>query len=300
MFFCGTCQAFFTLKRNLTRHISEKHLFRKFWYCAMTDCEKKCTRRYNLVNHLEKVHRLSRKQALLTANNQPFRPYKGGHANTTDGEEDTLVQIIAEIENCTTRPNTEMQNRTIEQFDVHMFDDNIYGNAAWNVIPSISKTSVKLYDNGADAEEDGQDDNYNVKEKSIASGSSFNHGDSYRRDSCIDYRKYGVNADYCSDNAGWFYYDNYNIEEGNNDSLGHHGGLYHTDSHTDSNYSEPGNVVIINDTDDEALRNETINLNRRTEIVVLTFRRDAIFDTSGNVIYQTKSVDTDYYQYINK
>lgn len=60
----------------------------------------------------------------------------------TSYDDDALVQIISEIENGATQPNTEMPNRVIEQLDLDMFEEQIPsqdivdGNNDWDVISS--------------------------------------------------------------------------------------------------------------------------------------------------------------------
>lgn len=326
MFYCDTCQAIFTLKRNLTRHISEKHLAKKFWCCVMEDCESKCSRRYNLVNHLEKVHGISRAEALETAlKSQPSTPDKGGYEDISE-DDDALVQIIAEIENSASQPNTELQNRTIEHFDVNRFDetnhseDDANGNDDCEILSAVSEDSLNVDDQYDD--EKGRDGNNNcdVKPNSecCASGDSVDCGDSDESDACVDDRISDVSVDASSDDADGYHSDNGNQENSNADSLDYYDDLEDSEiysaasagvqenaiyEHMNELYdvdinSEPEDVVIISDAD-EVPDDGTIELpfRRRTEIFVLTFRRDTIYDDSGNTIDQSGSVEQDYFQY---
>lgn len=69
-----------------------------------------------------------------------------------------------------------------------------------------------------------------------------------------------------------------------------------------SSNSEPEDVVIINYVNDEGSFDGTVELpcKRKTEIFVLTFRRDTIFDSSCNVIDQSGAVENDYFQFTRK
>lgn len=55
-FQCDTCLKKYKYKRNLTRHLAEKHLLSKYWECTEDGCNSKFIRRSYLYKHLQWNH----------------------------------------------------------------------------------------------------------------------------------------------------------------------------------------------------------------------------------------------------
>lgn len=199
MYFCDTCQAIFTLKRNLTRHISEKHLYHNYWHCAIEVCETKYTRRYNLVNHLEKTHSLSRVQALQTALRcNSSMPDKDGYVDINE-DYHAIVKIIAEIETAA-QPNIEIQNKIIDQFDLDLFQEQQphTDNLDLEVISSVSENTLSMEYHDDKMEAVDVNNNADDKEESYCSAPEDGVGvgscDSDQRDSYVDDRESDTSA----------------------------------------------------------------------------------------------------------
>lgn len=60
---CDTCNKTYKHKRNLNRHISEKHTDLEHWNCNFNSCKGRFIRRSYLFTHLSKIHGYSKAEA---------------------------------------------------------------------------------------------------------------------------------------------------------------------------------------------------------------------------------------------
>ena len=99
VFGCDSCGRLFTNKRNLVRHISEKHVVQKFWSCCV--CAAKIVRRSNLVSHLERRHQFTKLEARRSAVAAVQRlpgPQLQRDVYIDVSDDDSILDIVAEID----------------------------------------------------------------------------------------------------------------------------------------------------------------------------------------------------------
>jgi hypothetical protein len=121
MFKCDICQRTYQYKRNLTRHITEKHSKLKHWRCIEPDCEGKFIRRGYLLDHLTNIHKYPRseaRQATLRATREDIH-HSSNYYEDVSSDED-IFDILAENEEM----NAVQYDEVIQSFDIGMFENN--------------------------------------------------------------------------------------------------------------------------------------------------------------------------------
>ena len=94
---CDTCDKSYKYKRNLRRHVEEKHMEIELWNCTVDKCKVTFKRRGYLYTHLQKVHgytsNFARRQALLAK-----RGNDNGKSTTSYyedvSEDDTILDLL--------------------------------------------------------------------------------------------------------------------------------------------------------------------------------------------------------------
>ena len=98
-FVCDTCNKSYKYKRNLKRHMEEKHIQHEFWNCIVDGCKCKLIRRSYLHVHLQKVHGFSKVESRRAALGT-----KRGDCETNDSyykdisEDESIFELLAEEE----------------------------------------------------------------------------------------------------------------------------------------------------------------------------------------------------------
>ena len=97
MFDCDICNKSYTLKRNLTRHIKEKHRNLEYWLCEMRGCRGSFIRREYLKRHLIFCHKLDN----VTAGRLALRAPRGddhpqGYYEDVS-EDDSVLDVLQEL-----------------------------------------------------------------------------------------------------------------------------------------------------------------------------------------------------------
>ena len=101
---CDICDKKFTKKRNLKRHVTEKHEKKSSWKCTVDNCEKTFSRRSNLISHLMMRHKLSPNEATELTIKSTKRD--SGVSNNDNhysdvSDDDSVLDIVNELDEFT-------------------------------------------------------------------------------------------------------------------------------------------------------------------------------------------------------
>ena len=118
MFDCNICSKSYTLKRNLNRHIKEKHRDLEYWLCEMRGCRGSFIRREYLKRHLIFCHKLDS----VTAGRLALRAPRGddhpeGYYEDVS-EDDSVLDVLQELIDA----NQMESDAVIDAFDVSAFN----------------------------------------------------------------------------------------------------------------------------------------------------------------------------------
>lgn len=137
---CDLCDKTYSYKRNLKRHVREKHRDIEHWNCVEGECIAKFIRREYLSKHLRVIHGYEKMKAHEAACLAPRGDVESEHYYDDESADDTVFDLIAE------RDNAEYNQRyvdTIQHFDNSVFKDHRSvqeGNCSKNV--DIAHTNV--------------------------------------------------------------------------------------------------------------------------------------------------------------
>ena len=101
MYLCDICNRYYKHRKNLKRHLKEKHVPNyEYWNCTEKDCKTRFIRREYLSKHLTKVHGIQKKIALQLA----LRASKGDSQSNRNyyddiSDDDTVFDLIEELGN---------------------------------------------------------------------------------------------------------------------------------------------------------------------------------------------------------
>ena len=117
---CDTCGRTYKYKRNLVRHIKERHNIREYWRCTTKGCHSKFIRRSYLCKHLVFNHGMdvsSARAAALSARLGNPEPNSQYYEDVSD--DDSILDLLNERD-CS---DNEMFQETMNYFDFDKFDD---------------------------------------------------------------------------------------------------------------------------------------------------------------------------------
>ena len=116
---CDICEKEYIQKRNLTRHVQEKHFSNKQWSCSKNKCSSKFFRRSNLVRHLCLTHRYSTSKArrvALYAKVNNFKQYTSTSAYDGNlGLDESILDLHTEL-------NAIEEEEAIRAFDLEPYE----------------------------------------------------------------------------------------------------------------------------------------------------------------------------------
>lgn len=118
---CDICNRNYGYKRNLKRHIREKHRDIQYWNCVVLECVSKFIRRSYLSRHLRMKHGYE----MMQAHEAACMAKRGDIEPDTDPEkvsdDDTILDVIADMDEAEQR---QRYVDTAELFDNTLFDDH--------------------------------------------------------------------------------------------------------------------------------------------------------------------------------
>lgn len=97
---CDTCGHLYTLRRNLVRHVKEKHSVVEYWNCSEFGCSSRFIRRSYLSKHLMRHHGFSR----LSASEKAVGAQRGDRLERYQpeledvSEDETILDLLVDIE----------------------------------------------------------------------------------------------------------------------------------------------------------------------------------------------------------
>lgn len=122
MYCCDHCDKTYKYKRNLKRHISEKHtMFFRHWKCVEKKCSGKFIRREYLLDHLTNKHKYTRSEARVAAINASRENQKEstGYYENVSSSDDDIFDILAEADEL----NVD-QDSAIHETDTELLDNS--------------------------------------------------------------------------------------------------------------------------------------------------------------------------------
>ena len=117
---CDICNKSYVHKRNLKRHVREKHNNLEFWNCTESGCMTKFIRREYLSKHLRVQHGYAKFKAHEAACLAPRGDVQHDTYYDYESEDDTVFDMIAEMGEA--QYNSTCAD-TIDNFDNSMFDE---------------------------------------------------------------------------------------------------------------------------------------------------------------------------------
>ena len=128
---CDTCGRNYGYKRNLARHVKEKHAVYQHWNCVENDCKKTFVRRSTLSFHLSTIHGytpLRAREFALRAPRGDVRSNVGGYYSDVS-DDDTVFDIIQDIDEIRSigggDVNEGVQYVDLDEFDLTHYKDDI-------------------------------------------------------------------------------------------------------------------------------------------------------------------------------
>ena len=104
----------FKRKADWVRHENERHRQLEWWTCSKPDCQHKCYRRDNFVQHLVREHKLTEPNSKNTAPNRPAvrgpakkTPRDKGHSSSNSCEDEVLALVASCRHETTDEPQSE-------------------------------------------------------------------------------------------------------------------------------------------------------------------------------------------------
>ena len=141
---CDTCGRSYGYKRNLKRHMTEKHADIEHWNCVEVKCAKTFTRRSSLSHHLFTVHGYTS----LGAREFALRALRGDVHDESYYEDisddDTVFDLINEIEEIR---EIRGADESVMDFDLDYLDDISLGIGEERKCDSVENSEVVTGDN---------------------------------------------------------------------------------------------------------------------------------------------------------
>ena len=163
---CDECGKNYKYKRNLKRHIMERHTVVKHWKCTVEDCTSKFIRRGYLFEHLIKCHKLTRsdaRKATLFARREDSSHTQSYYEEVSSDDE--IFDILAEQSEMDLAESIDILNN----FDIEKLDyaDGACSENIHNVNPANATVNVGSCNDNVVSEEvihdvSGSPENVNV------------------------------------------------------------------------------------------------------------------------------------------
>lgn len=290
---CDLCDKTYSYKRNLKRHVREKHRDIEHWNCVEGECIAKFIRREYLSKHLRVIHGYEKMKAHEAACLAPRGDVESEHYYDDESADDTVFDLIAE------RDNAEYKQRyvdTIQHFDNSVFKDHRSvqeGNCSKNV--DIAHTNVNEAANEA-----------KFAEMIVVENADGNKGNE-DMESEWDYDdEISVNADELNNVAETGDIsrnkDDVNSENVNSDddlenmdpNVEFHDAFYGDDAENTASDVDGNDLIVISSDEDEgvlAVPDEVVI----TETFIMTVIRKTRFN-NGGVIDSNITLDQEYYR----
>lgn len=290
---CDLCDKTYSYKRNLKRHVREKHRDIEHWNCVKGECIAKFIRREYLSKHLRVIHGYEKMKAHEAACLAPRGDVESEHYYDDESADDTVFDLIAE------RDNAEYKQRyvdTIQHFDNSVFKDHRSvqeGNCSKNV--DIAHTNVNEAANEA-----------KFAEMIVVENADGNKGNE-DMESEWDYDdEISVNADELNNVAETGDIsrnkDDVNSENVNSDddlenmdpNVEFHDAFYGDDAENTASDVDGNDLIVISSDEDEgvlAVPDEVVI----TETFIMTVIRKTRFN-NGGVIDSNITLDQEYYR----
>lgn len=315
MFMCDMCNRTYKYKRNLSRHISEKHLELKHWNCVVQGCSAKLIRREYLVDHLTNIHNYKRSDA----RNAALHASRGNNKTNDDyyenvSSDDEVLDIIAETGEAIDANNNDYL-KTVQDFDLDMFNCDTNGNTCISEEKSADdKENPGCYSDISDNDTDenerkvvedleiegiGLDSNENFEhnENSDAGGESVNGGSAVNETSDVesDNDEISSGAQSMLDGNGE---SSRNSEYSADVIVSDSEVIYLDDSDSDEISVPVGNMYedISDDLSDESMVLDRASFRTEVEVWTRTGYRYTTYNGDMPVSRYVKYVD-DYYRY---
>ena len=148
MFACDKCDKSYKYRRNLKRHVMERHTEKEHWKCSIADCGSTFIRRSYLCDHLTYIHNLKRAKArriALGAQRTNHRLCEYYYEEISS--DDDILDLIQEAD-------IEEANEAILEFDMHKFETT--GNDVQiSVISNVVSQASVIGDASSTASVDG-------------------------------------------------------------------------------------------------------------------------------------------------
>ena len=118
----NACRKSYKHKRNLRRHIKERHSTVEFWNCVEENCSSRFIRRSYLSRHLAWTHGYGRPEAREAAISAPRGDNPTRHDDREDiSDDDTILDLLAERNQTV---NVQDFYDFIDDYDTDKLDDN--------------------------------------------------------------------------------------------------------------------------------------------------------------------------------
>ena len=129
---CDTCGRVYTLKRNLVRHVTEKHSVIEYWNCTEFGCPAKFIRRGYLSKHLGKKHGFDKLTASMKAVGAPRGDRQERYEPELEdiSEDESILDLLNDIDELSTQEpskSDENNNCVLDQYVVPDAESNSVG-----------------------------------------------------------------------------------------------------------------------------------------------------------------------------
>ena len=139
LYVCNTCNKVYKYKKNLTRHMNEKHNpFYEHWNCVLENCSSVFIRKEYLCNHLEKFHGYNRAEAISAALNAT-RGDQGYNDELEDiSDDDTVFDLLEELEELENVTKKNVNQNQDNCFDIDDILSDVSDNSSSNKESDLS------------------------------------------------------------------------------------------------------------------------------------------------------------------
>lgn len=328
---CDTCGRSYRYKRNLTRHMKEKHAEYEHWNCVEVNCSKTFIRRNTLSHHLFTIHGYTPLRAREFALRAPRGDIRVGGYYEDISDDDSVFDIINDIDKIRNVRDANELQQSIMDFDLDYYQDDItLGNECEGKDDSVAdvmadnnveiatvnddegrKNSVIMDD---DVNSNGPivDDQIENSELMTNDEASMNNGvvdsvdeaknemmaageaDKYSESDSNNGREIS-DASVSDSEDGFETGDDWKCDYSEN-NVSDGNGLNDGDSDGDTDDDDDDDTILISSGDEGAV--ELSQLQTKTQTFVLTFRRKSQY-LNGQEVSTIVSMEKNYYEHDN-